>query len=39
MGCLGFTGLLEAGMVFSLGNILNRISEQKDIMRETESPV
>lgn len=25
----GVTGLLEEGMVFSLGNILNRISEQK----------
>lgn len=38
MGCLGFTGL-EARMVFSLGNILNRVSEQEEIMCETGSSV
>lgn len=39
MCCLGFTGLLEARMVFSLGNILNRISEQEEITCETQSTV
>lgn len=35
----GVTGLLEEGMVFSLGNILNRISEQEDIKCEMGSSV
>lgn len=39
MGCLGFTGLLEARMVFSLGNIMNRFSEQEEITCETGSPM
>lgn len=38
-GLFGVSGLLEARMVFSLGNILNRISEQGEIKCEMESAV